>query len=384
MSLNEYDLVWQPTPEQKLLLRAAGFEGRVALDAWQQWKSSIDIEHLDSTSYRILPQLYRNLQSQQAASDPLMSRLKSVYRHTWSKNQIFLHAVSRILRAFHDEGIPVMVLKGMALVPLYYKDWGVRPMSDIDMMVPTTEAERAMRLLAALGWQSKSKHPERFLHVRHSTDFINAAGQSLDLHWHLLWECCQAGADDDFWEAAIPVQIGEVTAQALCPADQLLHVCIHGSTWNPNPPFRWAADAAVIIRSAGDRLNWQRLYEQAEKRRLVLPLSRMLGYLHDGLDVPVPEAFLQRLRTAPVSKAEQREYRLKTRPMRGLPSLQVFWYNYTRSAGSRGVARHRISFPRYLQYNWNLEHLHQVPVYMVTRVARRNLRRIGAFFSRKA
>ena len=90
-----------PTEQQKLLLRAALLKGKDSIEAWERWKSSVDIEHLDIGSHRLLPHLYRNLQDQ-GVKDPQMSKFKDVYRQTWRHNELLFHHVSSLLLAFRD------------------------------------------------------------------------------------------------------------------------------------------------------------------------------------------------------------------------------------------------------------------------------------------
>jgi hypothetical protein len=278
-----------------------------------------------------------------------------------------------------ERQIETIALKGAALSSLYYRDWGARQMSDFDLLVPTHKAREAINALIALGWKPQTTRPERALAVRHSTDFSDSSGRSLDLHWHLVWECCREDDDADFWLSAMRFRLGDETTLALCPADQLLHVCAHGAMWNPNPPFRWAADAMMIINSAD--VDWNRLLAQTERRRLVLPVSRMLAWLKDALDAGVPDALIEEMQKIKVSRSERAEYRVKMRQMKGLSSLATFWFMQSRSSEG-GFLTRLVRFPRYLQYNWGLERLHQVPVYMATRVARRNLRRMVSLFDR--
>lgn len=50
-----------PTRQQELLLQAALMRGPKAFEAWNQWRSSVDIEKLDPESLRLLPQLHDTL-----------------------------------------------------------------------------------------------------------------------------------------------------------------------------------------------------------------------------------------------------------------------------------------------------------------------------------
>src|SRR5215470_12661875 len=134
---------WWPTPRQELLLKAALLEGEAAVEAWESWRANTDIHRLDQGSYRMLPLLYRNLQKHEI-KDPVMEKLKGVYRHTWYKNQILFSRMAAILRSFQEAGIDVMVLKGTALVLLHYKDYGLRPMNDFDVLVRLKQSSEAI------------------------------------------------------------------------------------------------------------------------------------------------------------------------------------------------------------------------------------------------
>src|SRR5262249_16277247 len=144
-----------------------------------------------------------------------------------------------------------IILKGSALLTLYYKDPGLRAMSDLDVLVRTSDVETAMALLGRWGWTSQVDIPARTVPVTHSLLFRDAEGPKLDLHWHVLWESCGRGMDDDFWAAAVSTDVAGVQTAALCPADQLFHACVHGVAWNPVPPLRWAADAVLVLQTGG-------------------------------------------------------------------------------------------------------------------------------------
>ena len=70
---HEYQGGCWPTPEQELLLRAALLQGEASLKAWQEWKSTLDFDHIDPGSQRLVPLLYHNLQ-RQGVQDPLMGK----------------------------------------------------------------------------------------------------------------------------------------------------------------------------------------------------------------------------------------------------------------------------------------------------------------------
>jgi len=355
-----------PTWQQELLLRAALLQGKNSIEAWERWKSSVDIEHLDVGSHRLLPHLYRNLQTQDV-KDSLMGRFKGMYRRTWYDNQLLFHHVSALLGSFRDAGIETIVLKGAALALLHYKDCGLRPMNDFDVMVRVEQTPAAIVLMKKLGWFPMPRSPEglteSYLSIVNSHGFVHSAGRECDLHWHLFPECCQVDADDDFWEQSVPFQVHDVATRSLAPTDQLLHVCVHGAEWNPIPPLRWVADAMMIMKTS--LIDWDRLIAQARKRRLILPLRDTLDYLHNRLAATVPPEILQSLHNIPASRLELAEYKYKTENYEPKPLgyLPVLWFRYLRLEGS-DRSRHKLfGFVKYLQRFWGADHIRQLPFY---------------------
>ena len=78
------------------MLRACLIRDKEALIAWQTWRSRIDFDTLDPGSNRLLPLLYYNL-SQLGLEDPLMKRMKGIYRYYWVQNQLLFHHAAVIL-----------------------------------------------------------------------------------------------------------------------------------------------------------------------------------------------------------------------------------------------------------------------------------------------
>jgi Uncharacterised nucleotidyltransferase len=344
-----------------MLLRAALLEGEQALDAWHEWKQRVHFERLDAGSYRLLPLIYHNLKAE-CPNDPLMGRLKGIYRNTWYKNQILFHHAAIVLSALHHAGIETMSLKGASLVELHYGDRGLRHMDDIDLLVRPQQALEAMRVLKEAGWQPSHQHPEVWLSYEHAAEFRDGANRIVDLHWRV----------DDFWEAAVKIKIDGIETSALNASDQLLHVCVHGANWNVVPPIRWVVDAMTIMQSSS-LIDWNRLIEQAQKRQLTLLMHETLSYLRDLLEAPVPPVVLQTLQDEPGSYREKLFFQTRTSSHTALRRLPVLWHWYEsfRSAsGSESFSRRLVNLIRYLQSLWHIEHLWQVPLHVAYKAMR--------------
>ncbi len=357
-----------PTPHQEDLLRAALLDGDPARAAWFAYRPTFDLDHLDNGSRRLLPLLYRNLLAL-GVDDSLLGRLRGVHRYHWLRNQLQLQYLGTLLRSLDGAGVPVLVLKGAALALLNYAEVALRPMDDVDVLVPSSAVPTVLRALRELGWHTSWRSVEQLVPVKHSVPFERADGASLDLHWHVLLECLHTEDDEPFWSGAVPLNINGVLTRTPNPTDHLLHTCVHGVLYNPVPPLRWVADAFVLLQTAS--IDWERLVRHAAERRLVLVLHNALHYLVSVLDAPVPSEVLRALAAQPSSLVERVEYAGKVhRSVVWAPFVRS-WCAHQRLTQGRSPYWQMADYPRYVQQFWGLAHWWQVPSFALAMCLRR-------------
>ncbi len=304
-----------PSPAQTLLLRAALLDASSALPAWDEWNSQHDLDNLDAGSFRLLGLLYRNLIRIGAGpSHPMMPRLKGIYRHFWTHNQLILGRKGELLRALEQRGIPCLLLKGAALTLTVYQDHGVRPMDDFDLMVPRHRVNDAMDILEASGWKSEVHHPRDLPLSIHACSFRNAAGACIDLHWRLCHLPVSEEFDRDLWHQRLPVVLQGVTAAVPSWTAQFLHTCAHGPQYKAVSPVRWLADAFVILRHADGKLDWNAIAANAPHAGAVHGVRGTLAFLRDHLDASVPPEAIRLMGKARVPLQERWENFFLSRP----------------------------------------------------------------------
>jgi hypothetical protein len=337
-----------PDAGQELILRAALEAPQTARRAWELWRQQANLDHLDSGTNRLLPLVYRNLGSHYP-EDATLGNLRGVYLKTWSQNRLRFRALADLIRRFESQSIDIMVLKGGALIALAYRDFGVRPMADFDLLVRPESAREAIERLRQWGWKPSLDHPELLTEIRHGEEFVGADGQSIDLHWNLLQECCAPGSNEDFWNHAIPCEIDGIRCKALCPADQLLHVIVHGARWSLVQPVGWVADAFMTIKAARESIDWERLMRQVRSRGLLAPVRPALEYLRVRMDAQIPESVVEELGSLPVPFLERLEHGVKVRPRPLVGTLPVLAFDYLRLSRGRAPLKRMSGFVSYLK-----------------------------------
>jgi hypothetical protein len=289
-----------PDETQQLLLRAAIGEREDAIPAFERWQGRVDLsDHLDPASFRMLPLLHHNLKLL-GHDDPLMARLAGVFRYNWVSTQKRHEQTARLLDLLGRSSIPVMLNKGISLGICFYDHPAHRPMSDVDLMVPRDRVKDAAAILKGAGWRVSHTGRENIswrdiVDYRHSAGFRDADGHEMDLHWAPSSELRGEAIERFFWETAWPMAVRGVAAVRPSATCMLLHTAVHGVRYNRMPPFRWIADAHMILMKEGDQIDWHALITLARKTRTSMRLAMAFGYLRSVYGMAIPDHLIDEL-----------------------------------------------------------------------------------------
>ena len=363
-----------PSAEQALMLRAALLPGVEGIEAAKTWLASADIDRLGKASRGLLPLLYQRFR-RDGIEDPLMPTLKGVKRHTWYNNRLLFHHGAAAVRILEQAGIEVMLLKGAALVAAYLHDGSMRPMEDLDLLVRHRDARSAVTALRRQGWimrhaphRSGQYLDDGLYTAAKGCHFVHASGIQIDLHWNLTSRCLGPHADDDFWAASRDCRFEGQDARVLHPADQLLHVVIHGAPWSTISPIRWIPDAMVVLRHHPDP-GWDRLVAQASARDLSLMVGTALRHLEGHFAGTVPHAVIAALDRVPRRLFERLEHWELTR------------------AGPKGLVRSGVSLLcdhlRESKDRSMPETVRLIPTFLKRRAGSQDLARLASAMTRK-
>jgi nucleoside-diphosphate-sugar epimerase len=274
-----------------------------AAAAGRRYLDSVDLQVIPWSQARLLPTLYKRLADLGEPSPPL---LRGTYRKAWTQNQARFRATVTTIEALEAAGIATLVLKGAALVPAYGGDWGVRDMSDVDVLIDRARLDDAAAVIDADGWRptrglTTAGVLARFAARRHSWNFEHPDGHQLDLHWRVFSESRGPSSDRAFFDAAVPLELGSVRARRMCDAVLLLHVLEHASHDEAASRLQWVVDAVKVLRSTDDVAALaDRLASQASAHALLEPVRERVEAITRVLDEPAATALLDRLaREAP-------------------------------------------------------------------------------------
>jgi len=254
----------------------------------------------------VAPLLYRQLiQRAGAANLPaeVAADLRGAYYQCHATNAHLFHQLSSVLADFEAAGIPVILLKGAYLADAIYRDAGLRPMGDLDILVSREDVLRGVEVLQMAGFAPYQDFaPEvEFSLAKHMPPF-QKSGVIIELHWNIVAPESPVKVDvSGLWARAERFETEQVRGLALCREDLLLHLCIHTAQHHFNEQMRTLCDIREVTALHRGSLDWDGILTRAIDWHAARGVYLALRLAADLLDAPVPAEMLKHLQPADYS-----------------------------------------------------------------------------------
>lgn len=298
------------SPEERLLLLCA------RLDLSQTQRNELD--SLVGTSLRWEKVLYlaqwhgltglvfhhlQGLGNWQMVPPEVGDQLKAAYLANGAKNLPGRAELTQVLAALEERDILVILLKGAAMAEEVYRDICLRPMADLDLLVPEEKVHLAQDIVRGLGYHqvgTPDEQEDTTTHHRHLPGLAhNSKPVLVEVHCHVVRR--DSGLHFDiagFWQRARPAEVAGRQALVLSYSDQVIHLCLNffvDRGFRSQAALRQLCDVAESIRCYDSPLFWEQLTEHAKEYNLAGPVSLVLYTAQRLLEAPVPEKVVQQL-----------------------------------------------------------------------------------------
>lgn len=275
----------------RLLVRAAHLPGNTQADqalveevaGFQDWEALIP----EAENHSLAPLLYthfRQLDVNIPANVKL--QLQGLFLRHRRANEIRLSRLAEILAILNTENIPVIVLKGGALAEIIYPEPGLRPMKDLDILVPPEQATQVQTILRQNGFAhsvSDDPTPEDHHHLPVVMETTAEMAVSVEVHRSLggnpLYP--EVRSFDDLWKTAVSYPFKDQTATMLSYEDTLWHLFTH--MMSESTRLIRIVDIVGFAEQFAQEIEWQQVREQTPQiipalsvLHFVMPLSEQL------------------------------------------------------------------------------------------------------------
>lgn len=234
--------------------------------------------------------------------EPYLERLDRSYKGTLFKNVAISAEMDSVLGNFDKNGISVIALKGAILAEQLYGNPGLRPMSDIDIMVKSEDLPRAGSLLLEMGYQQMEADLDR-PHAFHESPYYRQGPISLyiELHWNLDNPKLVAIPLQEIWQRAQSIQIRGKTIKVLSPEDNMLFLMVHMHKHSDNT-LKSLIDVMLMIKKYQGILDWDYILKSARSWEVEIGIYYALRWSKELLGAPVPSSLLRELKPGVLRK----------------------------------------------------------------------------------
>jgi hypothetical protein len=255
--------------------------------------ADIDRAVTAAVEHRIAPLLWRAFGAADARDELGSSRAVLCGMADSSRMEAILlipRAVALAVRPLTEAGLEPVVFKGPA-VAARYPEPGLRPMEDIDLLLPRRDHQRALAALAAAGWRvvrpgGSDRYDTVLLHD-------DVPSLSLELHYGLEGTSQRVTALDPeaLWERRRPIACAGTPAFGLPLTDELVVLAAHAG--KPHHGFvrlAWIADVAMMVGGAAERgtpVDWGHVRALAAESQCLTVVAAALALAgHVGVEAP--------------------------------------------------------------------------------------------------
>lgn len=224
------------------------------------------------------------------------------------------HSQQEINAALTKAGIPALWLKGAALALTIYPDPALRPMIDLDVLVPVDQCAEALRLLQGLGYTRDDVRDGLFGHrspdqpgeaLPKKQHYYLRGGSNrrvvVELHFRLMGENDQLLPPERlawFWTQTQRLTLADGSSGlGLSPEADLLYLSAHAVLQHSETDILLMRNLDLHLLVKKQPLNWNVILDQAVELGWTAAVERALDQTQKYFNTPIPDTVLTALRS---------------------------------------------------------------------------------------
>lgn len=261
------------------------------LDSIDSWSGFLK----DAEEYSFASQIWQLIQDLdlRVPSSVAISLRALMVRHRAVADARY-EVMREVVGAFEAADIELVAIKGLALAPLLYEQDYLRPMRDVDVLVPKHKLPQAAKVVRELGFDLPEEQKTKYLRDSHqlpnATIKSNGFIISLEVHHNALPRYVATKLQYDQVENDLcKIRWRELSMTTLAHEQMLNQLCWHLAALHPGAVLKMI-NVFDVVRYAErfiDEIDWQRIEKEFSH---VINTLRCLHYM-----LPLSEALQTRI-----------------------------------------------------------------------------------------
>lgn len=250
-----------------------------------------------SQHHRIFPLIYSRAKNIGFPKHVLQALFRNYQKNIYRMLHLSAETES-LAKIFNKNNIPVLFLKGPVLAHDLYGDISLRTSSDLDLLIPIRDLDKADKYLSQLGYEKND-----YIHTvlndwkwrhHHFTYYHSEKGIKLEIHWRLNPGPAKEPNFSDLWERKRVSELTIFPIHVLGKEDLFMFLVSHGARhgWSR---LRWLAD---IDRMIIQGLNIKKTISLLKKYQYLHIAGQAILLSSVLFQTPLKEEFIKIARTS--------------------------------------------------------------------------------------
>ncbi|HEX2694528.1 MAG TPA: nucleotidyltransferase family protein [Acidobacteriota bacterium] len=199
----------------------------------------------------VSPLVYRNLKPFEASVPAeALASLRTSYYANEVRNSRLIRRIAPLIGAVGAAGLRAVVTKGARLALTVYPDIGLRPFTDIDLVVDPRDWPGLEKVLAGLEYIPESHGRTRLDPGNRALDwtfapYFRLGDLLVELHFAYLGLHVPFRSEEDFWASVGWVRVDGADARIMSPEYELCYLCLHAQQ-HSYARLMWLTDIAEL------------------------------------------------------------------------------------------------------------------------------------------
>lgn len=227
---------------------------------------------------RVYPVVYNRLKESQRIPKSVLETLHGMKKKNALHNIKLFSELNALLKAFTENNIDVIVLKGSYLAPQIYQNISDRVLRDIDILVKIDDIPTVQAVMEDLGYLQEKEQQNKFENsedveyyfTRHKDLFpYQKNGIHIEVHQKITYSHGPQIDIRDLWENSIPITLQNQPARIFHPENFLLHLCLHLTYQDKfTNALQALHDIKLLYKHHKDDIDNKRLFQKSKQYSL--------------------------------------------------------------------------------------------------------------------
>jgi len=240
------------------------------------------------------------LSPQVAVPDEAINELRTLYLKITVSSLRQMAQFKKVASKAGEAGVEMIVLKGAVLAESLYGDVGLRPMSDVDLLIREADWLKVCEVLklykySAHGQDFNSLPPRLTKYdIQTHLQFLSPVETCLEYQFDLFTLGIGMLDMPGVWKRSREAEVGGVKVRVLGTEDQLLHLVIHANRHGCSR-LKWLVDIAESLRQSTE-VDWELFVEIARRERVTAIIYMTIRHIEHLLKTElVPRHVMDRM-----------------------------------------------------------------------------------------